>query len=274
MRVSLANRGQDGFTLLELLMATVVFLLVCGAIFGLLDLSEKNYGSETQISSSYQEARLAVDQIVRDFDEAGYPPASMYSAPAPDPKTYALSPVAWDPGYTGNPPNPCQVGTAGGGTCATPGDFDLIVETNQGGAVVNVNWIRYQLVGTTLFRAVVPKQAGVDPASATTAAGAMVPFIVDVVNNPPADQLAEFMAAYPSMYPGGLPVPIFQFTCDVPAAPTGTMPCPAAGTANSPTGIRDVDITLIVRTNQRDMQTQRYKLVELSGRGHRVNPDN
>ena len=98
----------------------------------------------------------------------------------------------------------------------------------------------------------------------------MVPFIVNVMNNPPADQMAEIMAMYPAMYPGGQPVPIFQFTCDSSA---GAVPCPTAAGADLSTRIRDVDVTLIVRTTQRDLQTEKWKLVELSGRGHRTNPD-
>jgi prepilin-type N-terminal cleavage/methylation domain-containing protein len=261
------NLRQAGFTLLELLLATVVFLLICGAIFGLLDLAQKNYGSETQISSSFQEARLAVDQIVSDFDQAGYPSLSMFSE-VPAANFYAYGPVAWAPGYTNHPPTPCQVGTGGGGTCGTPGDFDLIVEASSAGAV---NWIRYQLVGTTLFRSVVPKTPGADPAAATSVATAMVPFIVNVMNSPPPAQLAELIAAYPTMYPAGQPVPIFQFSCDSPA---GSVRCPTAAPGGLSTQIRDVDVTLIVRTTQRDLQTQKWKLVELNGRGHRSNPDN
>lgn len=258
---------QAGFTLLELLIAASVFLLICGAIFGLLDLSQKNYGSETQISSSFQEARLAVDQIVSDFDQSGFPSLGMFSE-VPSAANYTYGPVAWSPGYTTNPPTACQVGTGGGGTCTTPGDFDLIVETSSSGVV---NWIRYQLIGTTLFRSMVPKTAGVDPLAGTSAPATMVPFIVNVANKPAPADLAELMATYPTMYPGGQPVPIFQFTCDV---STGTLPCPTAAGADLSTKIRDVDVTLIVRTTQRDLQTQKWKLVELSGRGHRSNPDN
>jgi hypothetical protein len=36
----------------------------------------------------------------------------------------------------------------------------------------------------------------------------------------------------------------------------------------------DVDVTLIVSTPTRDAQTQRLKIVELNGRGHRLNPSN
>jgi prepilin-type N-terminal cleavage/methylation domain-containing protein len=267
MKAAVRNPRLAGFTLLELLIATAVFLLICGAMFGLLDLSQKNYGSETQISSSFQEARLAVDQMVSDFNRSGYPSLAMFSE-APSPSTYAYGPVAWSPGYTASPPAACQVGTAGGGTCTSPGDFDLIVETSAGSGV---NWIRYQLIGTTLFRVAVPKVAGVDPTVATSAPGVMVPFIVNVMNNAPAAQLAELIATYPTMFPGAQPVPIFRYTCDV---TTGTTPCPTAGAADLATNIRDVDVTLIVRTTLRDLQTQKWKLVELNGRGHRSNPDN
>ena len=266
MKAPVRNPRQAGFTLLELLIATAVFLLICGAIFGLLNLAQKNYGSETQISSSFQEARLAVDQIVSDFNQSGYPSFSMFSV-VPPVTSYAYGPVAWWPGYTNNPPAPCQVGTAGGGTCISPGDFDLIVETTSGGVV---SWIRYRLFQTTLYRSVVPKSANTDPTAATSTPQVMVPFIVNVMNNPSPDQLAELTATYPTMYPGGQPVPIFQFTCDTAA---GTAPCPTAGADDLATQIRDVDVTLIVRTTQRDLQTQKWKLVELSGRGHRSNPN-
>jgi hypothetical protein len=65
--------------------------------------------------------------------------------------------------------------------------------------------------------------------------------------------------------------PIFKFTCDTPAGP---QPCSAAGNYAVSNQIRDVDITLIVQTRQPDLQTGRLKLVELEGRGHRVNPAN
>jgi hypothetical protein len=133
-----------------------------------------------------------------------------------------------------------------------------------------VSWIWYHLDGTTLNRAVVPKTTG-DPLSTVQASGQMVAFLTNVMNNPGSAQLAQITANYPSMFPGGQPQPIFQYTCDT---PSGTMPCPLAGPYNSASNIRDVDITLIVKTPQRDIQTQNLKLVELSGRGHRLNPVN
>jgi hypothetical protein len=172
--------------------------------------------------------------------------------------------VAWDPNYA---ISQCQLGS----TCATPGDFDLIVETDLGSGV---SWIRYQLIGTTLYRAVVAKTAGADPVAQTSAAGAMVPFLTNVMNNAQVAQptlFARIVAAYPAMFPGGVPQPIFTYTCDTPAGP---QLCSAAGSNGIPSNVRDVDITLIVMTRQPAMQNQLPKLVELTGRGHRVNPSN
>ncbi len=257
-------RGQLGFTILELLIATAVFLLICAAIFGLLQISQRSYGNESQMSGTFQEARLAADQIVRDFDQAGFPALGIFSVTPANAANYAVGPVAWSPNY---PTTVCSIG----GSCTTPGDFDLIVETQPDG-MTGVQWIRYQLLNGILYRALVPKVPGMDPAAATSAPGVMVPFLTNVLNNPTAAQLTEIRTTYPTMFPGAATsVPIFQFMCDTGA---GTLPCPLAAGANSPYNIADVDITLIVATPARDAQTQKLKLVELSGRGHRLNPNN
>jgi prepilin-type N-terminal cleavage/methylation domain-containing protein len=259
---------RNGFTLIELLLAMSVFLLICGAMFGLLQLSQQRYSSETQLSGAFQEARLAVDQISRDVNDAGFPSAGLFSK-LPDPTLYAVTPVAWYPGYSSAP---CFIGTGDGGTCTTPGDFDLILETTlQTPTGPVVSWIRYQLVGTTLYRAVVSPKTNGDPAGAFSTPGVMVPFLNNVMNNA-TGQISQIQAAYPTMFPTGNPVPIFQYMCDT---PVGTVACPnAATTYNSPQNIRDVDITLIVQTQQPDAQTGQLKLIELNGRGHRLNPSN
>jgi len=235
---------ERGFTIMELMIATAIFLVICAAMFGLLQLSQQKYSSETQLSGAFQETRLAIDQIARDFNISGYPSQSIFSKLPSDTTQYAQNPVAWGPNYPGTP---CSVGSPVGVVCTTPSDFDLILETDLGNGV---SWIRYQLKGTTLYRAVAPKAAGTTPDAATSDPAVMVPFLTNVLNAPPAQ-------------------PIFKFTCDT---PTGPQPCPAAGIYGVANNIRDVDITLIVMTRQRDMQTQQLKLVELNGRGHRVNP--
>jgi len=266
-------KNARGFTILEMLIAMSVFLIICAAMFGLLQMSQTRYASENQLSASFQEARLAMDQIVRDVNVAGYPSMSLYSTLPSDQSTFAVGPVAWSPNYY--PLTPCSIGTAGGGTCASPGDYDLIVETRLG-TDTNVSWVHYYLSGTTLFRAVVPKPTtGGDPFAAFSAPGLAVPFLVNVMNNPGGAQLSQITATYPTMFLGGVPQPIFQYMCNTPAGPTGNppqpVPCPLAGTSDLPQNISDVDVTLIVATPQPDMQTQMLKLVELNGRGHTLN---
>lgn len=268
---------QSGFTLIELMVSVAIFVLICGAIFELMGTTQNRFRTESQVLSAFEQARLGLDQIVRDVNDAGYPPQNQFSGGA-SVAVFASSPIAWSPNYA--PATPCQIGTAGGGTCASPGDFDLIVEGDVDGTGV-VEWIRYQLQGTTLFRGVVtPKAAGTDPVAATSAAGVMLPYVLNVMNNATPAQIAQFQAAFPAMFPGGNAVPLFQYSCD--AATPGTAPCislPACPpnlppNGNCPQNVRDVDITLIVMTPNTDAQTNQIHLVELNGRGHRVNPNN
>jgi len=268
------TKQSAGFTLLELIVATGIFLIICATMFELLNLAQLKYNSETQVTAAYQDVHLAMDQIVRDIDVSGFPSSEMFSGPLPAPVTqYASGPVAWSPAY---PAAPCLIGTGGGGTCATPGDYDLIVETTLPGDNF-VSWIWYHLdpATLTLYREVVPKNAG-DPLAAVTGAGTKTALVRNVVNVP-GGLMPQITATYPSMFPGSQPVPVFQYTCSVPvtvATPSGLQACPLAGANGAPLNIRDVDVTLIVMTQQRDLQTQTLKLVELFGRGHRANPTN
>jgi prepilin-type N-terminal cleavage/methylation domain-containing protein len=276
LQTSSAHR-QQGFTLIELLLSAAIFTLLSGAIFALLVPSQMRFQTESQLVSAFEEARLGLDQIVRDVNVAGYPALSNFSQ-APAANNYAITPVAWNPGYPATPA--CLIGTAGGGTCVTPGDFDLIVEGDVDGSGI-VKWIRYKLVGTTLMRGVASKAPGADPISATAAA--MFPYVQNVMNNSGNAQIAQIKAipAYAGMFPGGNPVPVFQYTCDAitPGAPPGPCinfpacpPPPAINNGNCPQSIRDVTITLIVMTPRPDAQTGLLRLVELNGRAHRINP--
>jgi prepilin-type N-terminal cleavage/methylation domain-containing protein len=258
--------SQRGFTLVEMLVSVAIFVVICGAIFSLLNVAQKRNQTEMQLVSSFQDARLGLDQIIRDVDDSGYPPQNQFSV-TPAANLFAYSPVAWSPSY---PATPCLIGTAGGGTCVSPGDFDVIFEEALSNNNAGVVWIRYQLQGTTLSRGVVNKTAGADPVAATSAAGVMISYVLNVVNNAPAAQIAQFRTAYPSMFPGGNPQPIFQFNCDTPGGP---VLCQNAGIYNSPVYVRDVQVRLIVKTLVNDAQTGLPRLVELNGRGHRLNPN-
>jgi prepilin-type N-terminal cleavage/methylation domain-containing protein len=263
MKLAHKQRSQTGFTLLEMMVSVAIFMVISGAIFGLLGNSQKQFRTESQLLGAFQEARLGLDQIVRDANDAGYPPQNHFAV-TPAANKFAIGPLAWSPGYVAA--TPCIIGTAGGGTCVTPGDFDVIFEGDVDGS--GVKWTRYQLQGTTLYRGVADKAVGAS--AATTTAGVMLPYVTNVMNNASAAQIAQFRAAYPSMFPGGVAQPIFQFTCDT---ASGTVLCQNAGASNSPANVRDIEITLIVMTLQRDAQTGKLRLVELNGRGHRINPN-
>lgn len=267
MRRSPVHTRQAGFTLIELLTALGIFLLITGAAFTLLTSSQQRYQSDSQVLNSFQEARLGLDQMVRDINDAGYPPPSFVGT---DFRKFTSSPFGWSPGYT--VPTPCSVGIA----CITPGDFDLIIETNPNrqDAGSNVQWIRYYLNGTTLMRGVADKAPSDDPAVDTTPN--LVPFVQNVVNNSPNLQIGLFQLSTtnPAVFPGGNPVPIFSYICDTPTAPQYPPPaCSAALADNSPANIRDVAITLIVAAPLPDATTGRPRLVQLSGRARRLNPN-
>src|SRR2546427_99937 len=259
MNLAPSDRRHLGFTLIELLVALGIFLVITGAAFTLLDSSQKHYQSESQVLTSFQEARLALDQIVRDVNDAGYPPPTFAST---DPTQFASTPFAWSPNYPGTP---CQIGTGAGGTCGTPGDFDLIIETNPNPKDPScapapncpVQWIRYQLQVPpavqvpTLMRGMAAKGAG-DPSAAFVGAIARVPFVQNVVNRPAQS--------------------IFSYTCDTSTAPESPpLPCPIATAAdNSPRNIRDVVVTLIVAAPVPDITTGQPRVVQLIGRWRRV----
>jgi prepilin-type N-terminal cleavage/methylation domain-containing protein len=255
MRAATDKSLQRGFTLIELLASLGIFLLICGAAFTLLSASQQRAQTESQVLTSFQEARLGLDQIVRDVNSAGYPPATFFDSG--NPSASASTPFAWSAGY----PAPCTIG----GSCGTtPGDFDLIVETNSQDPGGPVQWIRYQLNGTTLLRGVAQKHTGNDPA--VDSATFFGPFVQNVVNNDSAAQISLYQAAYPNMFPGGNPVPLFSYSCD-----TGGVP--VACTGNTPANIRDVIVTLIVKAPTPDATTGHLRLVQLIGRGRRVNPN-
>lgn len=277
MKPRRSGKRERGFTLIEMLASLGIFLLVTGAAFTLLTSSQQRYQTESEVLTSYQEARLGLDQMVRDINDAGFPPPTFANT---DPKKVTTAPFGWSPNYT--IPAPCQIGTAGGGTCFTPTDFDIIIETEPNppdpACPGSVEWIRYQLPpnGTTLMRGVACKLAGAEPGVQTSQPGVLIPFVQNVVNNSPTVQIGQFQldAAYPALFPGGAPVPIFQYTCDTPSAPQNPpQPCPLAGADNAPANIRAVAITLIVAAPLPDSTTGQPRLVQLEGRGRRINPN-
>src|SRR6266436_8295058 len=137
------NTRTAGYSLMELMVATVLFTIVSGAVFTVLSSSQLTYQGESTLASAFQQANVAIDQIVRDVHSAGYPPVTSFKTAVAQgaPEKFAM-PFAWSPGYTNIPPTPCNVGS----TCALPGDNDLILEAADSSGAVQ--WIRYSLQGT------------------------------------------------------------------------------------------------------------------------------
>jgi type II secretory pathway pseudopilin PulG len=245
-----------------MLVSMAIFLVICGSAFTLLGVSQQRYATESQVVNSFQEARLGLDQIVRDVNDSGYPPPNQFEF-TPQPQSVAVSPVAWSPGYPALSTQ-CTIGV----TCVTPWIDGMFIETNPTPQVPNstVQYIRYHLIGNTLYRGVFPKN-GADPYSSIND-NQLVPFVQNVMNEASAAQIAQINLAYPNMFPGGTPVPLFTYLCD---SPSGPQNCTAPGVSGVPTNIRSVLITLIVATPSPDPQTGKMRVLELTGQGSRIN---
>ncbi len=252
----MARNRQRGFSFIETLVVIAVFTLITGITFRLLDTSQQRYRMESQVLDAFQGAQIAMDQMARDIHTAGYPPLNSFASAAianANLQNVASTPFAWSPSY---PVTPCTV-PAGG--CTTPGDFDLIVETDVDPQNNNgVEWVRYRLNGTTLERGVASKTAGADPDTATAAN--MTLYVENVMNNASGSQRATIQASYPSMFPGNAPVPIFSYSYDT-------------GKPSQPENIREINITLIVQAQNLDPKTRQPRVITLTGRARRVDPN-
>jgi type II secretory pathway pseudopilin PulG len=248
LRKTSRKRNDVGFSLLELLVATVLFTLITGVVFAALIAAQARYTSEKNFMGAFEQANVALDQITRDIHAAGYPsPVVLNTATAvANPQAYAI-PVAWSPNY---PAASCTIGT----TCTSPGAFDLILEADLGNGV---QWIRYLLKETTLYRGVTGKVAGTDPITATDPV--MVPYLGHVMNNASAGEIAAITAVYPGTFPGGKPVPIFTYP-------------QFAGAPQQPPNIHNINIALIVRAPGRDPQTGQLRVATFTGQASTVNP--
>ena|ERR1700730_8714568 len=234
MRTS--HKREDGYSLVELLVATILFTIIAGSVFSLLLSAQLRYRGESNVTTAFQQANVAIDQITRDVHSAGYPPPSSFAGPPslpPDPGLVAL-PFSWSLGV-GYPNTPCTVNASCG---AFPGEGDLILEADTGDGN-GVQWIRYSLQGTTLMRGVTPKKGFKDPVASTD--GSLLPYLENVQN-------------------GSLP--IFSYCYD------GTGCGAATGLVSD---IREVNVMLIVQSAQPDPQTHQLRTITLTGQAARFN---
>jgi prepilin-type N-terminal cleavage/methylation domain-containing protein len=244
--VNNSSKRAAGFSLIELLVVSVIFTIITGAVFSLLLNSQIRYQSESSLTEAFQHANVAMDQITRDVHSAGYPPASSF-APAvcgANPEKIA-TPFAWSPNYSATwpcntPRTPLMQCVVNSG-CSVPGPYDLILEADLGDGTVQ--WIRYSLSGTTLLRGAASKALGSDPASATN--GVLIPYLDGVLNETQSK-------------------PIFSYKAD-PSIP--------ATASFGPADIREVYISLIVQASKPDPQTGQFRTISLTGQAIRLNPN-
>jgi len=221
-----------GFTLLELMVATMLFVVITGVVFTVLVATQKRYKSEKEYMGAFQQANIAIDQIARDIHGAGFPGKFIYNTSV---QSVSSNVTKWAV------------------PVASAAPFDLILEEDQGGGV---QWIRYKLTGNILYRAVVPKTAN-NPTTETDAF--LLPYLENVMNNASASEIAAITASNPGTFPGGAAVPIFTFPL-------------YQGAAQVAPNIHNINICLIVQAPSRDQQTQRQRVAMFTAQASTVNP--
>jgi Tfp pilus assembly protein PilW len=244
------RKNNAGFTLLELMVATVLFIVITGAVFAVVIATQARYKAEKEYMSAFQQANVAIDQITRDIHGAGFPAKIVYNTSVQginaNSTKWAL-PVAFYPNY---PNSTCVIGS----TCSTPASYDLILEEDQGSGVV---WIRYKLSGNILYRGVVAKTTSANPMTATD--DSLVPYLENVMNNASASDIATITASYPGTFPGGNAVPVFTFP-------------QYQGATQAPPNIHNINIALIVQASGKDLQTQGVRVATFTAQASTINP--
>jgi prepilin-type N-terminal cleavage/methylation domain-containing protein len=74
--------SQKGLTMIEVLVSLMIFLVVLLAIYQLFDTSHATYASGTRKQDVQQQARMAMDEIVKRVRMAGYFPENFAAVPA------------------------------------------------------------------------------------------------------------------------------------------------------------------------------------------------
>ncbi len=294
------NTRTRGFSLVELMVVLLIFMVVSSVIFGLINVAQIRYRSEQQLLDSFSSARSAVDLMVRDVRNAGYPPPYTYAgnlAYAPTgatPVTFP-APVPWtDPALAGatlqNRYSAGIIGFNGGlvrdmtctvnggaNPCRIPNPWDMILENTPPGNVPTVELVRYNLCWADPNGPCIPvTQAFGAPANTP-------PWLVrsvatkNMVANPTGAlgaipqltsnvALVEVIIQNPAAAPNALlpdgsrNTPMFQYIC-----PGGVATCTVEQ-------VDSVIVTVRTRSANQDVQTRRFRAVTVQGMARRLNP--
>jgi len=288
---------QRGFSLIEIMVVLVIFMIIAGAVFGAINVAQVRYAAEKRFLESFQGARIGVDLMVRDIHNAGYPPPYTYPGnfpylpTGPTPVTIP-NPVPWEVptqaapglqdrfavGIVGVRGGVVDLGcTVNGGAfpCQFPNAFDLILELDIDPESTNpalgptIEWVRYQLCwiqadGTCLPT---PRVGGVTATSVITRGvqtkvtgldpSAVVLSNVPFVENIVQDSSLPVGAGLPD---GTRNTAVFTYVCV-----GGAATCAVEQ-------VESVIITLRVRSADPDLQTRQAREITLRGLGRRLNP--
>ena len=93
--------SQAGFSLVEIMVVLIIFMIVAGAVFAAINAAQVRYRAEKQFLDSFQGARIGIDLMVRDIHNAGYPRPHLYAGnfpklPAGPTPVLVPDPVPWD----------------------------------------------------------------------------------------------------------------------------------------------------------------------------------
>lgn len=271
---------QAGFSLIELMVVMVIFLIVTGAVFGLLNVAQVRYRSEQQFLDSLQGARIALEQITANVHRAGFPgvngydtvtPTSLWVAAGGVPAERVAVPFVGIRG--GAIDQTCLIDTSNPtlSTCTIPNAFELVIETDLDPentiTPAQVEWVYYRLdtpgnalaspptgggMTRTLYFRISPKQCGGMPWTPVTCPGGKpvgtgTPMVDNIINDPAA------YAANPDEA-------VFRYTCA-----SGATTC-------TPENIQEVRIVLRARAFSQDIQTRGVRALTLQSVARRVNP--
>jgi len=256
------TRREQGFTLIEVMISTVVLLVVIGAVLQLLSQSQQRYVTTSSVQDATAMLRDGVDQMVREIRLSGYPPPNSYPCPPPPGATYGACLDYTTSGYVAGGiliANPYAIQFEADTDTVDVGDnlaevFDYELQVPTGGATGGCAGLTEtaELLSPTLMRSVVVKAA-----DGTVPAADFYPFVENVQNCT-------------------LSTPIFIY-CPAPAAaaPAGcpTMANYLPSTLAAPRNTRIVMMQLQVQSAVRDPQTGQFQNVEFYGVAERINPD-
>src|SRR5258708_18183603 len=89
------DRREHGFSMVETMVAVLIFTIVVGAIFSQINKAQQIYRVEGQRLDLTQEQRSFIDQFTRDLHPAGYPSTNrLNNHVGPTPNANALAPTS------------------------------------------------------------------------------------------------------------------------------------------------------------------------------------